>query len=438
MPSRVERKPVALTRKQRRHLRRDQMQTRWVLAITGLIILVVAGVIGYGYLNTYYLRVKNPAAVVYGNTITIGQVQKEVRFERLQLVASYNRLIASSTKLLDPAEVAALNAQADVISNNLTDKIALADSSLQFLIDAQIARHEAGLRGITVSDEEVQAAVNDILDYIPPATLTAMPSPSKTRTSTVTSTHTLTPTVTEGGPTLTPTPTDTPTPTFTVTPTLGGTVTATPTITLTPTVTPVPTATPFTEEAFTKYYSLYIADITRQTGITEAEYLERVRSGLYIQKVRNAIMAEVPDEEEQAHLAQIVVDNYDTAVHTMTRILLGESWDALVKEVSLDEASKAMNGDIGWITMEDPPTELEKTAFALKPGELSPVLKIGANTWVILKLLEKGPRPMDTAKYAAAQQSAYQEWLDGIRSDTTVVEKKGMPEEMIPSKPAIA
>ncbi len=438
MPSRVERTPAALTRKQRRHLRRDQVQTRWVLAITAAIILVVVGVIGYGYLNTYFLRVKEPAAVVYGKTITIGQVQEEVRFERMQLVASYNRLIESATTLLDPTEAAALNSQADVIAASLSDKLALADSSLQFLIDAEIARDEAGLREITVTDAEVQAAVDDVLGYIPAATLTAMPSPSKTLTFTPTSTHTLTPSVTLGGPTLTPSSTMTLTPTLTQTPTLGGTVTATLTPSLTPTTTQVPTATPFTEQAYQKYYTLYIADIERQTGIGEAEYRERIRSELYIEKVRNAVMADVPQTEEQVHLAQLVVGDHQKAVDTLARLQRGESWNALVAEVSTDTATKDKGGDIGWVPMQDPPTDLEKAAFALKVGEVSPVLQIGANTWVILKSLERSPRPMAAEKYAAAQQAAYQEWLTAMRNNTDVVDKKGMPEEMIPSKPSIS
>jgi hypothetical protein len=437
MPSRVDKTPATLTRKQRRHLRRDQVQTRWVLAITAAIILVVVGVIGYGYLNTYFLRVKQPAAVVYGKTITIGQVQEEIRFERMQLVASYNRLVESDTTLLDPADAAALQSQADFIANSLSDTVALADSSLQFLIDAEIARHEAELRGITVTDGEVQSAVDDILGYIPAATLTAMPSPSKTLTFTPTSTHTLTPTVTVGGPTLTPSPTNTPTPTLTLTPTLGGTVTATLTTTLTPTTTKVPTATPFTEQAYQKYYTLYLADIQRQTGIDEAEYRERVRSELYIQKVRNAIMAEVPRTEEQVHLAQLVVGDHQKAVDTLARLLRGETWNALVAEVSTDTATKDKGGDIGWVPMQDPPSDLEKTAFALKTGEISPVLQTGANTWVILKVLERGPRPMAAEKYAAAQQAAYQKWLTDIRVNSEVVDKKGMPEEMVPSKPSI-
>jgi parvulin-like peptidyl-prolyl isomerase len=436
MPSRVVKKPATLTRKQRRHMRHDQMQTRWILLIMGAIIVVIVGVIGFGYLNTYYLRVKDPAAIVYGETITIGDVQHEVRYQRVQLVASYNRLVgAAANPLLDPNDAAALTAQADQVALQLSDKVALGDLALDFLIDAKIARHEAAQRGITVGDEEVQAAINGIIGYIPAATLTAMPSPSITRTPTVTSTHTLTPTVTSGGPTLTPSPTNTPTPTLT--PTVSGTVTVTLTPSLTPTTTKVPTATPFTEAAFNKYYTLYVENIEHQTGITEEQFRERVRSELYIEKVRNAVMDEVPRDEEQVHLAEIVTDTREKADDALARLNRGESWYVVVEEVSIDTATKSRGGDIGWIAEEDPPTETETAAFSLNVGDVSQVIQTGANTWVILKLIGKGPRPMSAERYAAAQAAAYQEWLSGIKNDLTILDRKGIPEELIPTEPNI-
>jgi parvulin-like peptidyl-prolyl isomerase len=203
-------------------------------------------------------------------------------------------------------------------------------------------------------------------------------------------------------------------------------------------VTKIPTATPFTEQAVNKYYSLYIADILHQTGMDEKEYRERVRSELFIQKVRDAIMTDVENTEEQVHLAQIVVGDHQTAVDTLARFLRGETWNQLVSEVSTDAASKEKGGDIGWVPMSNPPTDLEKTAFALKAGEVSPVLQTGASTWVILKVLERGPQPMAAEKYAAAQQAAYQAWLTAERTNIDNVDKKGIPAEMIPSKPELS
>jgi peptidyl-prolyl cis-trans isomerase D len=436
MPTKVTKGQETLTRKQRRHLRRDQQQTRVVLLVTAAIILVVAGVIGYGYLNTYYLQVRKPAAVVYGETITIGQVQKEVRYNRMQLIASYNRIIIAQGSVFNAVDSAALNAQATQLTEALSDSEALGESALSFLIEAAIARNEARARGITVGDEEVQQEINDMLDFIPEATLTAMPSPTRTGTFTPTSTFTLTPTVTSGGPTLTPT--STPTFTATPTPTLSGTVTATLTPSLTYTPSPIPTATPFTEAAFQKYYALYVANIQRETRMTEEQFRERVRSELYIRKVREAIMAGVSSTEEQVHLAQIVTASRNDAGNAWVRAVAGQNWNDLAKELSIDTATKDKGGDIGWIAMENPPTEIESKAFAMKVGEISDVIQTASNTWIILKVLEKGQHPMAPEKYAAAQDAAYQRWLDGILSNTGIVDKKGIPPELIPGDPKIS
>jgi parvulin-like peptidyl-prolyl isomerase len=435
MPSRVVKNPAPLTRKQRRHIRHDQVQTRWVWAITAVILVLVAAVIGFGYYSTYYLRTNDPAAFVYGEKITIAQVQKEVRWERMQLIASYSRLILAANNLLDPIQAQVFVAQASQIESVLNNKTSIGDDALRFLIEAKIARHEAASRGIVVTEDELQAKVNDMLGYIPEATLTAMPSPTNTVPLTPTPTWTVTSTVTPGGPTFTPTSTITLTPTLTTTPTLAGTVTPTLTPTITPTPTLVPTATPFTQAAFQKYYTLYLSDIRRLTIMTETEFRERVRSELYIEKVKQAVMAGVPRNEDQVQLAQIVVADEATAKAVRARVAGGESWNAVAKEVSLDTATKDTGGDLGWIAQENPPSDLEKTAFAMNYGEISRPIPTSATTWVILKLLDKGSRPMSADKYASEQQSYYLRWLQDTQKMTGVLDNKGIPADLIPTDP---
>jgi parvulin-like peptidyl-prolyl isomerase len=435
MPSRVVKNPAPLTRKQRHHVRNDQVQSRWVWAITAIILVLVAAVIGFGYYSTYFLQVNNPAAFVYGEKITIAQVQKEVRWQRMQMIATYSRLNLASTNLLDPAQAQVYLAQADQIRTALANKTAIGDAALQFLIESKIARHEAAARGVVVTDAEVQARVNDMLGFIPEATLTAMPSPSNTVPFTPTPTWTVTSTLTPGGPTFTPTSTITPTPTITPTFAITGTVTRslTPTITSTPTI--VPTATPFTQAAFEKYYTLYLSDIRRLTFMTETDFRERVRSELTIEKVKLAVMAGVVRNEDQVHLAQIVVADEATANEVRARVAGWASWDAVAKEVSLDTATKDTGGDIGWIAEGDPPSDLEKAAFALNKGEISQPIKTGPTTWVIIRLLDKGSRPMAADKYASEQQSFYLQWLQDAQKIPDAVDKKGIPSDLIPIDP---
>jgi parvulin-like peptidyl-prolyl isomerase len=436
MPSKVVRNPEPLTRKQRHHIRRDQEQTRWVWIITAVILVLVAAVIGFGYYSTYYLQVNNPAATVYGEKITIAQVQKEVRWERMQLIATYSRLSLAGTNPLDPQSSVFL-AQATQIKTNLSDKTAIGDAALQFLIEVKIAEHEAAARGITVSDAEVQDQVNAMLGYIPEATLTAMPSPTDTIPLTPTPTWTVTPSPTLGGPTFTPTSTITPTPTITPTFVITGTVTPslTPTITSIPTL--VPTATPFTQAAFQKYYTLYLADIHRMTLMQESDYRARVRAELLVEKVKAAVEADLPGNEEQVHLAQIVVADQATAASVRARIIAGESFSAVAKEVSLDAASKANGGDLGWIAEGNPPSAMEKTAFGMNYGEISQPIQTSATTWVIIELLDKGSRPIAADKYASQQLGYYQQWLQNAENVTGVVVKKGIPSDLIPTDPTV-
>lgn len=436
MPSKVIKNPEPLTRKQRHHIRRDQVQTRWVWVITAIILFLVVAVIGFGYYSTYFLQVNNPAAFVYGEKITIAQVQAEVRWERMQLIATYSRLSLAGTDPLDPQSQVYL-AQATQIKNALGNYTTIGDDALQFLIEAKIARHEAAARGIVVSDAEVQAKVDDMLGYIPEATLTAMPSPTNTVPFTPTPTWTITPSSTPGGPTFTPTSTITPTPTVTPTFVITGTVTPslTPTTTSTPTL--VPTATPFTQSEFLKYYTLYLSNVRRLTRITETDFRERVRSELLIEKVKNAVIAGLPKNEDQVHLAEIVVADEATAKSARARIVAGESFSAVAKEASLDTASKANGGDLGWITKGSPPSEMEKAAFAMNYGEISQPIQTSLTTWVIIQLLDKGSRPIAADKYASLQQSFYVQWLQDAQNVPGVLEKKSIPTDLIPTDPAI-
>lgn len=436
MPSRVVKNPEPLTRKQRHHIRRDQAQTRWVWVITAIILVLVVAVIGFGYYNTYYLQASNPAAIVYGEKITITQMQKEVRWERMQLIATYTRLNLAGTNPLDP-QAGLYSAQANEIKAALNDKTSIGDQALQFLIEAKIARHEAAARGIVVTDAEVQAKVDDMLGYIPEATLTAMPSPTNTVPFTPTPTVTVTSSPTPGGPTFTPTSTITPTPTITPTYVVTGTVTPilTPSITSTPTV--VPTSTPFLQAAFQKYYKLYLSDIQRLTNMTETEFLERVRSELYIEKVQAAVMVVVSRNVDQVHLAQIVVADEATAKDIHYRFLAGKSFSDLAKEFSLDTATKNNGGDLGWIAEGNPPSDMEKTVFAMKIGQISMPIQTTPTTWVVILVLEKGSRPMAADKYASEQQSYYLKWLDDAQKVPGAVDRKAVPSELIPADPKI-
>jgi parvulin-like peptidyl-prolyl isomerase len=435
MPSKNAKKAAGLTRKQRRHLRRDQVQTRWVWFAGAAILALVLGVIAYGLYNTYVVRVKDPAATVYGNVITIGKVQKEVKFERMQWVETYHNLVLFSQTTSDLTTAQTYLGQAREIGSYLDNKEAIGDDSLQFLIEGEIARHEAELREITVSEDEITARVESDLFYIPEGTLTARPSVTWTVPYTMTYTVTPSMTITPGGVTLTPTTTFTST--MTPTATITGTVTATRRPTRTPTMTPLPTATVFTTDAYQKYYISYIRQITQKTGMSEQEYRDRVRMVLFIEKVRNAVMDEVPSTETQVHLAWIQLDDQTSAQAAYDRLVSGEDWNELAKAVSIDAETKDTGGDLGWISRGTLSDQMEDLAFTLNVGELTTPVPNGDGTWILLKVLERADRPIDAEQYQASQRDYYNKWLGDIKENTELVVVKGIPSDLIPSEPKV-
>ncbi len=437
MPSKVVRNPEPLTRKQRHHIRRDQEQTRWVWIVTAVILVLVAAVIGFGYYSTYYLQVNNPAA---NRVRRKDHYRPGAKRSSLGTDAVDRHLQPAQPGRHQPARSpiqCVLLRKPPRLKPTCPIKRQIGDGALQFLIEVKIAEHEAAARGITVSDAEVQDQVDAILGYIPEATLTAMPSPTNTVPFTPTPTWTITPSPTLGGPTFTPTSTITPTPTITPTFAITGTVTPslTPTITSTPTL--IPTATPFTQAEFQKYYTLYLSNVHRMTMMQETDFRARVRAELLVEKVKAAVEAELPRNVDQVHLAQIVVADQATAASVRARIVAGKSFSSVAKEVSLDAASKANGGDLGWIAQGNPPSAMEKIAFGMNFGEISQPIQTGATTWVIIQLLDKGSRPMAADKYASQQLAYYQQWLQNAETATGVVVKKGIPTDLIPTDPAI-
>jgi parvulin-like peptidyl-prolyl isomerase len=170
--------------------------------------------------------------------------------------------------------------------------------------------------------------------------------------------------------------------------------------------------------------------------MTETDFRERVRSELLIEKVKTAVMAGLPKNEDQVYLAEIVVADEATAKSVRAQIVAGASFFAVAKQVSLDAASKANGGVIGWIAEGTPPSEMEKAAFAMKSGEISQPIQTSLTTWVIILLMDKGSQPIAADKYASQQQAYYQQWLQNAQNTPGILDKKGIPSDLIPADPS--
>ena len=403
--------PRDLTRKQRVHMRRDDVQRRWVVIVTSLILFIVLAIVGAGLLDQYVLKQRQPVAIVGGEKVTTHQFQVAARYRRFQLIGQYNQTLQFASFLGgDPSTDSYIQQQLASIQAELADSESLGQTVLDSLISDRLIRQEAARRGIVVTSDEVARELHDAFGFYPEGTPTL------------------------AGPTLTPQP-PTKTPEVSPTPTITLTPTATP-ATPEPSRTPLPTSTPYTAEGFDKDYQAYLSETRSATGMNEAEFLEVIESVLYRRKLQAALTGDLPREEDQVHARHILVGTEGEAAALRDRLTKGESWDALAAQFSLDTSNKDAGGDLGWFGRGQMVGEFEAVAFALKPGAISEPVQTSFG-WHLINVVSHQVRPLSLQAYDDLQNSFFDNWLASERAKTGAVETFEIWKERVPTEPVL-
>jgi len=246
MAKKPKKQDMTLTKKQERLRYRDQQARRNVLL--GVIIgaIIVAGIIIAGVIYEYVYKPSSPVAVVNGERISTTEYQKMYLYQ-LNNLNQYLRNLETEKARLDPndSNVASIIQFYDQLITQAQSQLAdLPNSVLEDLIQDRVIRQGARDEGIVVTDEEVQKRIEELFGYNPnPPTPTPEPSPTPGATAAVT---------------------------------------------------PAPTPTVMTREEFNRLYSLYLENLKRTTGMSEAEYREVIRGLLYRENCRNSSKAASP------------------------------------------------------------------------------------------------------------------------------------------------
>src|SRR5215216_3742093 len=83
--------PRVITKKHMARLERERRQVALIRGIALAGILIVAGLLAYGYLKLNVFQLNEPVAEVNGVTITTGEWQERVKFQRVQMINAYNQ-----------------------------------------------------------------------------------------------------------------------------------------------------------------------------------------------------------------------------------------------------------------------------------------------------------------------------------------------------------
>jgi peptidyl-prolyl cis-trans isomerase D len=405
-------KPSVLSKKHIARLERERRQTLLIRYVTIAIVVFIVSILAYGYLDMTVLQLRQPVAKVGNDAITTREFQMRVRLQRSTLINTYSQTLQLASMFgMDPSTDPNISSQLQQIQSQLDSTQTIGQNVLQDLIDDRLIRQEAKRRGITVTQDEIDQAIQSAHGYFP------LGSPTPTVTPTEVTLPTLSP-ETLALVTLTPTPTTVPTstPTPTATPNPAATPTTIPSPT--PTSSPEPTATPYTLEAYQQDYQSALEQY-KTIGMTEADYRYLVESSLYYQKVFDVITADTPHIEDMVWARHILVNDEATAVSVRQRLLNGGDFAIIAAEVSQDTGTKDNGGDLGWFSKGQMVDTFEQAAFSLKVGEISEPVK-STYGYHIIQVLGHEMRPLTASQYNQAQQTEFQNWLQQGRQSSDV------------------
>ncbi|HEY94705.1 MAG TPA: hypothetical protein G4O15_07175 [Dehalococcoidia bacterium] len=102
---------------------------------------------------------------------------------------------------------------------------------------------------------------------------------------------------------------------------------------------------PITQSEFKEWFRQRLND----TKLSDVEYRDIVATQLIGEFFYEIIADATPNTAEQVRLHVILTDTEEQAEETRARLVAGESFADLAREISLDATSRENGGDIGWV-----------------------------------------------------------------------------------------
>lgn len=422
--------PRIVTKKHTARLERERRQIALIrtVAITGIVI--VALLLGYGYLKLNVLAAREPVAEVNGEKITTRDFQERVRLERVNL---YNQL--SRYQFFQQSFGMDTTQQQQELFMQLGSTDAMGQRVLDQMVDEALIRQEAEKRGITVSDEEVEDLLHESYGFFPDGTPTPTLTPTEfalaipTLNSEQLTLYPATATATEEL-TATPEPTSTPDRSATATATA---TTAPPTPTFVPEAATA-TSTPYTLEGYQTQYKETVTQF-KQYGISERIFKSVYEAELLRKKLQDAMAEELPHTDTQVLLRHILVADEAAAQTVSERLENGEDFGELAKELSQDTGSAENGGYYDWAPASNYVPEFRDASLNQPIGEIGEPVKTQYG-YHIIQVIGRQELPITDSQFEQKKQTTFEDWLTETResAEKTIHE---VWRDLVPTEPVL-
>lgn len=326
-----------------------------ILAGAGLTVLVVLGLLAYGWIQVNVVQPPQPVAIVNGQEISTEAFRDRVKLAQYNLQSQYLGLqgLLDSVRAEDLQSRSTYQAQLNNVAQQLGSPQFVGSSVLEGLIQEALIEQEASRRGIVVGEEDIDRALEQSLGF-------------------------------SQEPVAPPTPTGT-----------------------------EPTATPYTRELFDRNYRAMLTNLGA-SGVEERAIRSEIRAQLYRGRLSDDFRDEVPRVQEQVWARHILVEEETAAADLLERLNAGEDWVKLAADNSTDDASKDQGGDLGWFSRGRMIEPFEQAAFEGQAGEIVGPVETEFG-WHLIEILGHENRELGDAAFLAAVSRAFDEWLNGAR-----------------------
>jgi peptidyl-prolyl cis-trans isomerase C len=159
-----------------------------------------------------------------------------------------------------------------------------------------------------------------------------------------------------------------------------------------------------------------LADWISAHGYTADDFKQALRRSIAAAWMRDQIAAAAPTTAEQVHVLQILL--YNSTQADQVYALLQSGQDFLELAASYDPTT---GGDLGWFPqgyLSEP--ALEEAAFALQPGQYSPVIETDLGFHILYVIERDAQHPLDPDARRALQLQALQDWLTERRNQSNI------------------
>ena len=417
-----------ITKKHMARLERERRQINLIRGIALAGIVIVVGLLAYGYLRLNVFALREPVAKVNGVTITTGEWQERVKFQRAQMLNAYNQYSFYQQSFgFDYSQ------QLQQITGTLNSPELLGQQIIDQMTDEILIRQEAEKRGITVSKEEIDNYFKETFGFFP----------NGTATPTITPTEFVFPTISSEQLTIYPsTATPTEAPTATAAPTGTPDRAATPTATATqalPTPTFVPeqataSPTPYTLDGYQKDYDEMLKSFSTY-NVSERIIRSIYEADLLRKKLREDITKDIPATEEQVWVRHILVETEEEANATYQRLQDGEDFGEVAREVSKDTGSATNGGDLGWQPRSFYVKEFGDAAVTQEIGEIGKPVKTDFG-YHIIQVIARKELPLSASQHEQKKDTAFNDWLTAAKEAATI-ETFETWKTLVPTEPAL-